>query len=273
MALLPCRWAKPGDAILVLDEIGHRDCGFKVYGPNDILPSVADFQPWGWNFDLRRRLISAGADPGCLPSVEAIKRLRELSHRRTTIPFNTAVQVAGAAPLARRLPVELRSVENVLAWLAVNPGGWLKAPWSSSGRGVLRTSDLELRHIRPWAHGIIRRQGSVMAEHGVNRALDFASEWHCDDGKAEFLGLSVFETSPRGKYLRNIRSSQTDLEKRVKEYAPCWTSQIIAAQREALDILISPFYSGPLGIDMMADTEGLIYPCVEINLRRTMGMV
>lgn len=290
MALLPALWAKPGDAILLLDDLDPTTTldyldsgtipdkarlisGLQIYRPEDTLSPIADFQPWGWNRDLRRRLIAAGADPCCLPSVEYIDCLRDLSHRRTTIPFNKAIQVVGTAPLHRRLPVELNSVDDVLAWLDDNPGAWLKAPWSSSGRGVLRTSDLETRHVRPWAHGIIRRQGSVMAEHGVARALDFATEWHCDGGKARFLGLSVFETSPRGKYQSNLRLSQEALEKRIMEVAPSWSETILKAQKDALESIIAPHYSGPLGIDMMVDNEGLVYPCVEINLRRTMGMI
>ena len=32
-------------------------------------------------------------------------------------------------------------------------------------------------------------------------------------------------------------------------------------------------YEGPFGIDMMIVKGGLLHPCVEINLRRTMGHV
>ena len=31
-------------------------------------------------------------------------------------------------------------------------------------------------------------------------------------------------------------------------------------------------YVGPVGIDMLADKDGRVNPCVEINLRHTMGM-
>ena len=45
----------------------------------------------------------------------------------------------------------------------------------------------------------------------------------------------------------------------------------------AIDELIAPHYDGPVGIDMMFywDENGKIAlnPCVEVNLRMTMGMV
>ena len=36
---------------------------------------------------------------------------------------------------------------------------------------------------------------------------------------------------------------------------------------------MAPFYDGPLGIDMLVTSERNIHPCVEINLRDTMGRV
>ena len=46
---------------------------------------------------------------------------------------------------------------------------------------------------------------------------------------------------------------------------------------KALDAIIAPHYDGPLGIDMMLyrDEHGEIAlnPCVEVNLRMTMGMI
>ena len=295
MALLPADWALPGEALLLQDppfdvaslrDLRVGDTPLPVYIPSDEgsfseaisgtpLPSQVHIEPWGWNRDLRRRLLAAGVSEECLPTPESLDRLRALSHRRTTIPFNRMIGLydRSVAPLNLRTPVELCSDEEVMNWLAENPGGWLKAPWSSSGRGVLRTSDLEERHIRPWARGIIRRQGSVMAEPGVDRLIDFATEWHCADGKARFLGLSLFETSPRGKYQANLHLPQHEIEERIKKGAPDWGAHIIEAQRRALETLIAPEYSGPLGIDMMVDTDGLIYPCVELNLRRTMGAI
>ena len=45
----------------------------------------------------------------------------------------------------------------------------------------------------------------------------------------------------------------------------------------ALDVIIAPHYKGPLGVDMMIYRDGnkglAVNPCVEVNLRMTMGMV
>ncbi len=45
----------------------------------------------------------------------------------------------------------------------------------------------------------------------------------------------------------------------------------------ALDAVIAPHYTGPLGVDMMVARTGggerFVMPCVEVNLRYTMGFV
>ena len=47
---------------------------------------------------------------------------------------------------------------------------------------------------------------------------------------------------------------------------------MIELQRDAIAEVVAPGYSGPLGIDMLATGDGRINPCVEMNLRMTMGM-
>lgn len=111
-----------------------------------------------------------------------------------------------------------------------------------------------------------------MAERGYNRIADFATEWELSAGKAIFAGVSLFSTTPDGRYVRNSFDSQESIFSRIATFSAEWSSRLIEAQRKALEILIAPSYSGPAGIDMLATDEGRIVPCVEINLRQTMGM-
>lgn len=306
MALFPLSFANPGDAILCLDPVpdggpgcieGYHEAsrrGTDIYFPvtepdryghpvtryrhwitGDTPPAESEILPWGWNAALRRHLADSGFQPSRLPSPERIRSLRELSHRRTTVTFNRMLADAGLT--AEKgcdcvIPCELHDTESVLGFVALHPDSYLKAPWSSSGRGVIRTGDLEERHIRPWASGILRRQGAVMAEPTAERVLDFATEWHCRDGHAHFAGLSVFDTSRRGKYIANRHGSHSSLSYMISEAAPGWSGLITDAQRHAIETLIAPGYDGPLGIDMLVDDRGMIRPCIEINLRMTMGM-
>ena len=112
-----------------------------------------------------------------------------------------------------------------------------------------------------------------MVEHAYNKVLDFATEWNIENGVATFLGVSVFHTSNRGKYQGNITGSQQYLMDVIMESAPRFGMDVINTQRSALQSVIGDKYNGPLGIDMMVCQEGDIHPCVEINLRHTMGSI
>ena len=37
--------------------------------------------------------------------------------------------------------------------------------------------------------------------------------------------------------------------------------------------MVAPHDTGPLGVDMLAGNDGTLNPCIELNLRRTMGFV
>ena len=252
-------------------------------------------RPWGWNHSLRRQLLDTHIDERLLKTNEEIDTLRQLSHRRTTIPFQQHLQKLlphMEIPVAK----ELFTVEEAMDYTSSQGTVFFKAPWSSSGRGIIRydtfaTDPNEPTHfivqkprknmsgvlteqkLREWLGGFIRKQGSVMGEHAFSRVADFATEWMINDGEVDFLGLSLFNTSAEGRYLGNRNISQTDIDRTLKRLTPLWTYDVIEAQRQALIDIIAPGYSGPAGIDMLIATDGTLNPCVEINLRYTMGMI
>ncbi len=228
--------------------------------------------PWGWNLSLHNLLQSFGDIFYQLPSEDRIKKIRNLSHRRTTIAF--LKECESLLPKDFVFPQETASVEEIKSIFETEKDLFLKYPWSSSGRGIIRTHDLEWRHIEPWTRGGIRSQGSVIVEKTYRRKLDFATEWEIrEDRSVKFLGLSVFQTSPRGKYLSNAKGSQDELEALVNEASPLWNHDVIGVLREGIEKVIAPDYTGLLGIDMLVTEAGEIHPCVEINLRHTMGMI
>lgn len=282
LSLLPALYAEKGDCILVdcLDSSIYDSPynelvklkGLDIITP-DNLHSNNDkaFIPWGWNKSLRRFLVSHGFENGSIPSAEELSKRRMLSHRSVTISFiNEYNKLSGnSIPL----PKEFSETDEAISFCSANPGCYLKAPWSSSGRGIMATASSRESIIRQWTAGIIRSQGSVMAETGYDRHLDFASEWECRDGKAIFSGFSVFSTSARGGYHYNNLLPQTKLEKIIKRTIDSDLDLCVEYQRQILDQLISPFYDGPIGIDMLSTTDRRLVPCIELNLRNTMGMV
>lgn len=288
MALVQSEIASLGDAILLLD--GQRASDLPA------LPHYTTFRekhlsalfyedlrrldysnwhilPWGWNPTLRRRLLRYGADPASVPTEEQLNALRLLTHRRTTIAFHKELRRLGIH-YNIGIPMEFQRFGKLEDWLKQHPDCYLKAPWSSSGRGVIHTAAFPRDVITKWAKGVISRQGSIMAEPAMHKSIDFATEWECRDGEALFLGYSVFSTGTNSNYLGNTPGNEEMLLDEICRYAK--QEDVLTAkecQRIAINNTISTHYSGPLGIDMLTDASGNINACIEINLRTTMGHI
>ena len=287
LSLLPALYASEGDAILLPSECAPEMAPALPYYEQVALKRIELITweqlekagksrvfiptPWGWDLPLWHKLESVSESLTTLPPRGKIELIRKLSHRRTTIEFLR--EYNRIASFKTELPREYTRTEEAIKEWQNGRTLFYKTPWSSSGRGIMFTEGLERKHIEPWLRGSIRSQGSVIAETAYCKKLDYASEWSITpEGNVEYLGLSLFETSPRGKYLRNHNLSQSEINERISESSSGWNKEIIKAQKSVLSTLIAPYYAGPLGIDMLTTQDGEIIPCIEINLRRTMGM-
>lgn len=291
-ALFPAVFASPGDALMLLDHNGLETIcplpyfqqvkkkqltlldrhGRIFYGEGDtgkLLPGKgAGFRarPWGWNRAIRRVLTKALPALAGVPSDADMLAIERLSHRRTTIAFHTMLDEFEVP-----LPQEFFNADDAMRMADEYQDLFFKAPWSSSGRGVVRSTEMTREQLRRWIGGYIARQGSVMGEVAWPVALDFASEWECRNGAAEFVGWSVFNASNQGRYMGNRLASQSDLKTLIASAVSVDPDRIVQIQQRAIESLIAPYYSGPLGIDCLATPEGKVNPCVEINIRTTMG--
>ena len=87
----------------------------------------------------------------------------------------------------------------------------------------------------------------------------------------------MFNTSVGGNYLGQVDGTQEELQNLISNYLS-WDKIDKCIQRliHHLQVLIEGNYTGPLGVDLMVikkDEAHLLHPCVEINLRNTMGHV
>lgn len=156
----------------------------------------------------------------------------------------------------------------------------VKAPFSSSGRGLLWLHQRKLTEKdKNWIKGALHKQGSVSIECGLEKIQDFALEFFSDgQGAIRYEGLSVFGTEARGAYSGNILEHPEPMVKRLTRFVTEETfMQVREAVTQALRDIYASVYTGYLGVDMLIykqkDGSYAIHPCVEINMRYTMGMV
>ena len=275
--LMPEAWAEKDDFILVDDpSVLDSACNLVSWGDLDgLFKRFHDLvvEPWGWNPALVRRLLDCGVPASRMPDTATMNLIRNLAHRRTTVRLNSLWNEVVSSSVRVDIPVELTSLDECMEFYNANPGCWMKAPWSSSGRGVINTgADMTSDLVEQWCRGILRRQGSVMGESGADRLADFATEWRIKNGEAGFLGLSSFSTSRRGKYISNDLVSQTEMKSRFDDISSIVIEDVISLQKDILQDVLEG-YEGLCGVDMLIESSGRIRPFVELNLRRTMGML
>lgn len=287
LALLPVWWAAGGDAVLA----GNEAETLVFYGRHRaLLPSVqflsatplsgvTAVEPWGWDARLAHRLALGGCPSHILPSPVSVDRVRALSSRKTAVGVLKRLRglLGEEGFTGQSFWVETPAALSAL--LQHFPKLVLKAPWSCSGRGVFA---LTAGDGKAWSRAlsVMRKQGAVEAEPFYGKVADFAMEFTADGrGGVAFEGLSLF-CADGASYVGNAVMTDGRMAVRLGQQVPRESLQRVRdALLVALSEQVAPFYQGPLGVDMMVcrhpagSGRCVLHPCIEINLRRTMGRV
>ena len=299
LSFIPALWADEGDLVLVDDIDNARDkvrhLGGDLVDKVEFITKVqlAHFiktefldgvYPWGWDLSLKGELEHIGIPEIALPGDAILNKVRALSSRQWA---------------AEHLQSGVRFVQSV-AEVKSLVREWgkavIKAPWSSSGRGVRFVSADEFREgsdypsFERWVGNIIYRQGGVTVEPYYNKVMDFGMEFEMVDGKVLYRGLSLFDTI-KNAYSGNVLCPEDKKVEMMARYVS--PERLLQIRQHVIDVMepaLKGIYSGPFGVDMMiyAKEQNLpasdgassdvqddfgVNECIEVNLRRTMGHV
>ena len=241
------------------------------------LGQITKCRPWGWSLHAKKQFLNFGVDEKILPTDAEILEIRELSHRRISI--DVLSNLRGLLPLSESTdPYEAFDETSVIDYARKHHNIFIKSPWSSSGRGVVNVSNLTEQELCRRVGGIIRHQGSVICEKALDKVVDFAMLFYSNGKNVEFLGYSSFFNEATGAYAGNVIASQQEIYQSLQRYLTSINlvdiSQIL---EQVLTNIIRDKYCGYMGVDMMIyrDEQGRyeLAPCVEVNLRMTMGIV
>lgn len=304
LTFIPALWAEEGDLVLV-DDIDFAKNRVRHFGAE--LNSKVEFitkpqlkhllktefldsvHPWGWNLSLKGELERLGMPEIMLPTDAVLNKVREVSSRQW------------AALHLQRGVEYVTETARVKELILQHGKAVVKAPWSSSGRGVKYVSAEDFRTagdyptFERWVANMIYHQGGVTVEPLYNKVRNFAMEFEMKDGKALYRGLSLFDTI-KNAYSGNVLCSEDDKVEMMKQLIS--EAQLAGIRQRIIEVMepaLKDIYSGPFGVDMMICTKGEkdefcetvlnqegedvnrtglgVVPCIEINLRRTMGHV
>lgn len=264
---LPQLWAEPDDIILLRSVDTPSLC------------SASRLLPWGWSPLVVRQLREFGVPSELLPTDEQIASYRSFSSRQKAVellgrlrrewpePFSSGALVGESIWCSSAMEV-LKAIDQYEC------RAMLKAPWSSSGRGVHPVQQSVGEKTISWINSTLQRQGGVEVEPLYNRVQDFALEFWSDHGDVRYEGLSLFNTTAGGVYAGNLVATEEEKEARLSAHIP--TALFHDVKERLTELLneagIPEWYDGPLGVDLMI-TDCALHPFVEINLRMTMGWV
>lgn len=289
-------WADGADAILRLPPDGSLRgavfCrvadGVECAAERFDWSCVDRIEPWGWDRHIVGVLQKLGAPSDLLPTEATLDTIRLLSSRLTAV---RVLEALSQPPFVSRWCTDEPAIRAALE--AYDGAAILKQPWSCSGRGVWRCTTPD------WAadgaacrraRKTLRDQGAVEVEPIFECLADFAMEFWAgkpaataDAGKTlvRYEGLSFFETHDGGAYAGNVVAPQEELRRRLESLAPppllssdghLPLESLAERLCSVLADVLGDAYSGPLGVDMMLTPAG-IHPCIEVNLRNTMGRV
>lgn len=289
---IPIYWANDGDWILV-DDIEQAMTNLK--NVQTALPEVRFvtfkdlaalkdnqmpecIKPWGWDRKIVAQLIRC--NPLCkrlVPTETQLDDIRRMSSRQF-VAENIIGKVVGAD---KRLVGEMAVLEGnpdeIVEIINSRLPVVVKSPWSCSGRGVRFFEEELSESEKGWVRNIISEQGCVLAEPLYEKVVDFAMEFTSEKDGIRYLGLNIFATK-NGAYLQNSQGTENEKSTELSQFVDVGLLTVI--QETIIDTLSSHFegkYEGPFGIDMMivrdGDNKTKVHPCVEMNLRRTMGQI
>jgi hypothetical protein len=293
LAFLPAWYASPGHYVWVEEDLDNAfrqqirplHLGVEALSVNN----VSDHAP-----SLRGKTITPwGLSPAALHRMETIGRKHRLDWH---VPrWNDVWRTLAARPTAAGLlaelirdlpalsdivvPTFLSRREDLEVWAAQHPGAWLvKSPYSSSGRGLVQLPAPGATAQSEWniISGMLKRQAQVSVEPLLDKVMDFSL--HCTLAPGQPIrpvGHSLFRTNERGAYQASYIASPIVIGQQI--YTHIDPAQLTAIENHLLPLLharYAPHYHGPLGIDMLiykTPHGAHLHPCLEINMRRSMG--
>ncbi len=255
--------------------------------PNFINLPKNKLLPWGWS-PASHKLLSPLKESCSIefqnsPVFNWNHKLRDIISRKFALDILTQLQTTLKCDFI--LPSEMKPIictnqtdfeKAIKQWGKV----MIKAPWSSSGRGLQPITKTPV-HTKVWEKvmGIVKEQGFALAEPLLNKAFDLALLFEIKGGKVEYLGNSYFYTNNKGQYEGNyLNGLPSTLKYRTVSFVK---SAIDEIRQPLINIIenstMAQVYEGVFGVDTLIYTDENnnlnINPCLEINVRHTMGLL
>jgi len=251
------------------------------------LQSLGQLKPWGWSPAVHHFLEPlkkyCSSEFHKSPVSKWTPSLRELLSKKFALEILKSI----LPHLPSNITMDTSSIPGICTTrddikAALDRWGkiMIKAPWSTSGRGLQPISKTPVVP-KVWEKiiGIINQQGYAIAGPLLDKQLDLALQFELRKGKVNYLGTSLFYSDKKGQYQGNFLNGWPDN----------YDTEITSFSKNIPQIIENPLikaiersplvrqYEGFFGVDILIfrDKKGQlrVNPCLEINVRQNMGLL
>ncbi|MEN8115999.1 MAG: hypothetical protein ABFS16_03415 [Bacteroidota bacterium] len=302
LATLPLFFAQPDDKVIVENIPGDAYLeslkSLDISSPGFILKqsitsgNPPSFQidklcPWGWSPAAHKLLDPL--KPSCSEEFKKSPVFNWKPEYRNLYSKKFALGIL--KELKAQFPYEHFIADNLITQVCTTKDEYeillkqwgklmVKAPWSSSGRGLQPITKTPI-HPKVWEKllGIVKDQGYAIVEPFLNKQLDLAIQFKAEQGKISFVGISNFSADKKGQYLgNNLNGLPENTSPDVKEFAEFMLQIIIEPLQKTVEASdLTKMYEGFFGVDTLIFRNEYgnlkINPCLEINVRQNMGLL
>jgi hypothetical protein len=252
--------------------------------------ALTELRPWGWSREIHHRLRLL--KHRCSEHYQASPNAEWQTSYQAFFSRSTGVQLSNeiiniSRPLSHiripHLPLQANSVDELKKQVNYFNGKVvLKAPWSSSGRGIQKIDTTKNRQPDYfWAQGIIKQQGFILVEPLLNKLHDLSFHYHIfPEGEVKYLGHNFFITDDAGRFKGSYIDAFPVQIINTNELDDLTKAIIVTSEtlKTALaKMALHNHYTGPVGIDALwyeaENGQRQMHPSIEINLRHTMGLI
>jgi hypothetical protein len=292
LAFLPAWYASPGDCVLV-PEREKADFRNTLDGLLPLAESITPADFTGNKEKWQNRKVNLwGISPAAIRLFEQYDRSNRLSldipvwkneYRRLSSRFwakGCLLSVMEVSPEIEKdiVPQHFSEIGALEDYLLLNKAKQIvKSPYSSSGRGLIWLPPEKLAQSeRQIIGGILKKQSWISVEKALDKQLDFSMHFEAKDNETvAFIGYSVFQTNHKGAYQNSLLGNPNELLGKITRFVDIeLLNKVKNALLSFLKNKYTPYYTGCIGVDMLiyrSENEYKLHPCVEINMRKSMG--
>jgi len=252
--------------------------------------NINEIKPWGWSRVLHHSIkqIKHQCNTAFLQSPNTSwqqNNQRSFSRLISTKLIQNLIPTIENNPLFSipHNPIVINTLPEVHEALEVfNGKAVFKTIWSSSGRGILMVDINSHRLLdEVWFKSGLKQQGTLIAEPLLDKLIDLSFHFNLEaSGALTYLGHTIFKTDHQGKFKGCYLEAQPEELFNQSDCAQLQDAIQLAPatlQKALRELSIHQYYSGPIGIDTIwhktAQDTFALHPAIEVNQRRTMGLV